>query len=193
MFNLFLFLRYTYAIISPTNKIWEKQDKKRCFVLQQSYKGLYFSHLDYLVNSFFSNIIFTSLCFLVSKTRLKYIFVRFLFQWPPGDVILPKTTTIAANNQNWPTTRSILIYRWNRALHRFFPFLVSSQVHSIINFTTFVKHFMIFISLCRYCFSIQCILISWNEFVPRSSQLYIKCKQEIKLDIPYLKINMRSF
>ena len=122
MFNLFLFLRYTYAIISPTNKIWEKQDKKRCFVLQQIYKGLYFSHLDYLVNSFFSNIIFTSLCFLVSKTRLKYIFVCFLFQWPPGDVILPKTTTIGGNNQNWPTTRSILIYRWNRALHRFFSF-----------------------------------------------------------------------
>ena len=126
------------------------------------------------------------------QTRLKYIFVRFLFQWPPGDVILPKTTTIAGNNQNWPTTRSILIYRWKNSAS-FSSFLVSSQVHSIINFTTFVKHFMIFISLCRYCFSIQCILISWNEFVPKSSKLYIKCKQEIKLDIPYLKINMRSF
>ena len=87
---IYFYFQDTYAIISPTNKIWEKQDKKRCFVLQQIYKGLYFSHLDYLVNSFFSNIIFTSLCFLVSKTRLKYIFVRFLFQWPPGDVILPK-------------------------------------------------------------------------------------------------------
>ena len=122
MFNLFLFLRYTYAIISPTNKIWEKQDKKRCFVLQQIYKGLYFSHLDYLVNSFFSNIIFTSLCFLVSKTRLKYIFVRFLFQWPPGDVILSKNhNCIVVNNQNWPTARSILIYR-KLSMHRFYFF-----------------------------------------------------------------------
>ena len=111
---------------------------------------------------FFSNTIFTSLCFLESKTRLKYIFVRFLFQWPPGDVILLKTTTIVGNNQNWPTTRSILIYRWKNSAS-FSSFLVSSQVHSIINFTTFVKHLMICIFLCRYCFSIQCILISWKN------------------------------
>ena len=56
------------------------------------------------------------------QTRLKYIFVRFLFQWPPGDVILSKNhNCIVVNNQNWPTARSILIYR-KLSMHRFYFF-----------------------------------------------------------------------
>ena len=107
----FYFSRYTYAIISPTNKIWEKQEKKRCFVLQQIYKGLYISHFDYLVSSFSQILYLQAYISLNPKQGLNiYLFV-FYFNGPPGDVILPKTTTIVGNNQNWPTTRSILIYR----------------------------------------------------------------------------------
>ena len=163
MFNLFLFSRYTYAIISPTNKIWEKQDKKRCFVLQQIYKGLYFSHLDYLVNSFSQISYLQAYVFLYPKQGLNiYLFV-FYFNGPLG--------MSSFQNHNYSSEQSKLAYHKKHidlqmkqsSASFFFPFLVSSQVHSIINFTTFVKHLMICIFLCRYCFSIQCILISWKN------------------------------
>ena len=101
---------------------------------------LFFLKLFY-EQHFFSKYYIYKLILFCIQTRLKYIFVRFLFQWPPGDVILPKTTTKAGNNQNWPTTRSILIYRW-KELHRFY-----FRVHSIKIFTTFVKHFLICITM----------------------------------------------
>ena len=133
MFNLFLFSRYTYAIISPTNKIWEKQDKKRCFVLQQIYKGLYFSHLDYLVNSFFSNIIFTSLCFLYPKQGLNiYLFV-FYFNGPLG--------MSSFQNHNYSSEQSKLAYHKKH---------IDLQMKQ--NFASFFSFFSFFSSTFNYKF-----------------------------------------
>ena len=112
--------RYTYAIILLTNKIWEN---KRCFVLQRFIRGhiISFSKIILYEHNFFRKCyIYKHMLFI--QTRLKYIFVRFLFQWPPGDVILSKNhNCIVVNNQNWPTARSILIYR-KLSMHRFYFF-----------------------------------------------------------------------
>ena len=91
------------------------------------YRDLFGVILFLFPELFFMNTIFFLKCYIYKhmlfiQTRLKYIFVRFLFQWPPGDVILSKNhNCIVVNNQNWPTARSILIYR-KLSMHRFYFF-----------------------------------------------------------------------
>ena len=99
---IYFYFQDTYAIISPTNKIWEKQDKKRCFVLQQIYKGLYFSHLDYLVNSFSQISYLQAYVFLYPKQGLNiYLFV-FYFNGPLG--------MSSFQNHNYSSEQSKLAY-----------------------------------------------------------------------------------
>ena len=79
---------------------------------------------------------------LFIQTRLKYIFVRFLFQWPPGDVILSKKPQLYCSEQSKLAHRKKHI-DLQKTKYASFLFL---WPHSIINFTTFVKTFLRFVS-----------------------------------------------